>query len=287
VIGILDRPEPAPDFRFYVGLHHPADARLFDRAFVSANAIRTRKSGFPANRWIMDSGAFTEVSTYGGYRHCVADYAGLIRRFARVGTLECAVAQDFMCEPEILGITGLTIPCHQRLTIERYDELVALDTGGVPIMPVLQGYAPSDYVRHVKAYGKRLAPGARVGVGSVCQRQGNPKAIVQVLDEIHAERPDLRLHGFGVKLTALKSPRVRRRLHSADSMAWSAAARYEGGDANASEEACFFERTILDWTGSPYGEHTLIREDAEWRAIVAAATNGEPLPLPPAFARRR
>ena len=46
-----------------------------------------------------------------------------------------------------------------------------------------------------------------------------------------------RLHGFGAKLTALQSQEVRGLLHSADSMAWSFAARKAGRDANSWREA--------------------------------------------------
>ena len=54
---------------------------------------------------------------------------------------------------------------------------------------------------------------------------------------VHAERPDLRLHGFGLKTTALGSGVVRGLLYSADSMAWSFAARKAGRDANSWREA--------------------------------------------------
>jgi ribosomal protein L11 len=48
-----------------------------------------------------------------------------------------------------------------------------------------------------------------------------------ILKAIKAERPDLRLHGFGIKTTALSWEEVRDNLESADSMAWSFAARME------------------------------------------------------------
>jgi hypothetical protein len=60
-----------------------------------------------------------------------------------------------------------------------------------------------------------------VGVGSVCKRNGSVADVTNVLAHIRAVRPDLNLHGFGLKLTALKNPSVRAMLHSADSMAWS------------------------------------------------------------------
>jgi hypothetical protein len=51
--------------------------------------------------------------------------------------------------------TGLTVEEYQRLTIERYDELLVCRTG-VYILPVLQGYQPEEYVSHIRQYGDRL-----------------------------------------------------------------------------------------------------------------------------------
>jgi hypothetical protein len=149
-----------------------------------------------------------------------------------------------MCEKHMLEKTGLTIKDHQRLTIERYDQLRACDTSGIYILPVLQGYAPLDYVRHIFMYGKRLAHRAWVGVGSVCKRNSNPSAIIEVLMAIKSVRPDLRLHAFGIKITALSVEIIRKLLFSADSMAWSLAARYEGRDGNDPEEAIKYRAKI-------------------------------------------
>jgi hypothetical protein len=222
--------------RFFVGLHHPHVAGRFDAAFVSVNALRGRKSAFPAQDWIMDSGAFTTILKHGGYPEPVQPYAAEIRRWKDNGNLLAAVSQDYMCEKHMLERTGLTVEEHQRLTIERYDALVAEDTG-VYIMPVLQGYTPGEYVRHLRQYGDRLKPGMWVGVGSVCKRNTNIMAVWMVLDAIKDARPDLRLHGFGLKKTSLEEPIIRNLLHSADSMAWSWAARREGRNANDWREA--------------------------------------------------
>lgn len=212
--------------RFFTGLHQPSDAQHFDAAFVSVNRLRNRKGSFAVGDWIMDSGAFTEISRHGHYRHDVASYATEIRRWSGNGNLLAAVAQDFMCEPFILARTGMTVQQHQALTIQRYDALVSEDTG-VYIMPVLQGFEPEQYVRHLVNYGQRIAFGAWVGVGSVCKRNGDPRAVARVLHAIKLARPDLRLHGFGLKTTALADPLVRSLLDTADSMAWSFAARRE------------------------------------------------------------
>lgn len=181
--------------KFFVGLHQPSDAKNVGESFVSVNRLRTRKSDFKVGEWIMDSGAFSTILTHGGYPHSVEEYAAQINRWKHCGRLLAAVAQDYMCEPKMLEITGLDIPTHQRLTIERYDALLPLVTD-VYIMPVLQGYDPGDYVSHIRQYGDRLAVGAWVGVGSVCKRNGDPRSIEDVLLAIKGERPDLRLHGF-------------------------------------------------------------------------------------------
>lgn len=114
----------------------------------------------------------------------------------------------------------------------------------VYIMPVLQGYAISDYTRHLEMYGERLAPGAYVGVGSVCKRNTDISQIEAILSAIKIARPDLQLHGFGLKTTALSSGVVQELLFSADSMAWSFAARKSGRNPNDWREAKAFESKI-------------------------------------------
>jgi transcriptional regulator of met regulon len=231
------------DCRLFIGLHQPSDVKHFASAFVSVNRLRDRKSDFVCGDWIMDSGAFTEIATHGRYREDVDEYVAQIERWRRCGNLLAAVSQDYMCEAHILAKTGLTVVDHQRLTIERYDAIVSKTTAR--IQPVLQGYAPADYVAHVRAYGDRLTFGHWVGVGSICKRNGDPGAIYDVLHAIKCERPDLRLHGFGLKTTALADGGVFDLLHTADSMAWSYAARRQGRNANDWREAKVFEERIL------------------------------------------
>lgn len=194
-----------------------SDAQHFQAAFISVNRLRGRKSAFKVGDWIMDSGAFSEISTHGHYRFPVSEYAEQIRRWKHNGNLLAAVSQDFMCEPWIVEKTGLSVERHQQLTIERYDALLAEATG-VYILPVLQGYAPADYVQHIRMYGDRLTQGMWVGVGSVCKRNGDQRAIASVLIAIRDERPDLLLHGFGLKKTALSSDFITSLLYTADQM---------------------------------------------------------------------
>lgn len=245
---------------FFPGLHQPADAQHFDRACISVNRLRGRKKPLPANVLVfVDSGAFRELELYGEYRHSVDEYATELHRLytLRVVNIAVVVAQDYMCEPFMLAKTGLTIADHQRLTVERYDALVValerLFDGHVPfpVLPVLQGYAPEDYARHVEMYGDRLKPNMWVGVGSVCKRNGSPDKIYAVLSKIAGVRPDLLLHGFGVKLTSLAHAGIRKLLATADSMAWSFAARKQGRNANDWREAKRFLDRVLALLSTP------------------------------------
>lgn len=229
--------------KFYVGLHQPHDAQHFERCMVSVKRLAARKSDFTVSEWMMDSGAFTELKDYGHYRQGVEEYAAQIKRWKSCGTLLASVSQDYMCEPFILERTGLTVIAHQNLTIDRYDQLRAL-VEDVYILPVLQGYHPKEYLSHLEQYGARLRKGDWVGVGSVCKRNADVEAIEQVLVAIHRARPDLRLHGFGVKTTALKSSLVRQCLYSADSMAWSYSARKQGRNQHDWREAAAFVKRI-------------------------------------------
>ena len=208
----------------YPGTHIVGHAAHLDRCMISLNRLETRKSDFEARDWILDSGAFTRIAA--GRGHMPAeDYADRVNRWARCGRLVAAVTQDWMCEPFILSVTGETVEDHQHRTTHRYLGLRRLVSPY--LMPVIQGWDPDDYHRHTLDLSPYLPARAWIGVGSVCKRQGRPDRIASVLEAVHDARRDLRLHGFGVKATALRSTRVRDRLSTVDSMAWSFAARYD------------------------------------------------------------
>lgn len=238
---------------FFVGLHQPSDAHHFDLSCISINRLRTRGKPLSCGSVLVDSGAFTEIAQHGGYRDAPKAYADDLRRLhsSGIATIAAAVAQDYMCEPFMLAKTGLTIADHQRLTIERYDALVE-EHLAFPIMPVLQGYDPQDYVHHIEMYGARLTVGMWVGVGSVCKRNGLPEAVLAVLAAVHKARPDLHLHGFGVKKTSLLNGGVQELLYSADSLAWSFSARKQGRSANDWREARDFAAAINSIIPEPW-----------------------------------
>jgi hypothetical protein len=169
---------------------------------------------------------FSELSQFGRWTIGHDEYVAHVRNVVSdVGRLQWAACQDWMCEPQVIAKTGLSIPIHQERTIDSY---IALMTTApeIPWAPVLQGYGLNDYKRHVDAYlarGIDLFRSPVVGLGSVCRRQATDD-VEQLIDDLATA--GLRLHGFGFKLGGLR--RVASRLTSADSMARSFDARREG-----------------------------------------------------------
>ncbi len=247
---------------FYVGLHQPSDAQHFDRCMVSlrrtavhddwqlvrnaAGELRVRQSPINAGEVMSDARAFKILEHVGDYQNTPEEYAEAVEWLATICNLIAASTEDYMCEhyifQKVFEYTGIryTVRDHQRATIQRYDRIRAVLDPAIYLLPVLQGYLPEQYVDCIRQYGKRLGYGMWVGVGSVCKRNGSVREIAAVLRAIKRERPDLKLHGFGLKTTALQSQEVRDMLYSADSMAWSFAARKEGRDANDWREAKTF-----------------------------------------------
>lgn len=211
---------------FYLGTHHPHWlARLDVPLFVSRRALERLKT-MPRARgaWALDSGGFSELTLHGRWMLSARDYVAMVRRYvAEIGSLAWAAPQDWMCEPDMLRRTGLSVEKHQRLTIANYLELRSL-APELPFVPVLQGWSTSgDYERHVDAYldaGIDLFALPLVGIGTVCRRQ-HTAGVSALLGRL--AHNGLQLHGFGFKMQGLRAS--YRDLASADSMAWSFNAR--------------------------------------------------------------
>lgn len=217
-----------PEQTFWLGTHVPDWlGRAGVPLFVSRNRLTARRT-FPRAiaPWALDSGGFTEIATHGRFTVLPATYAAEVRRFSQeIGSMAWAAPQDWMCEPAMIARTGLSVCEHQARTIANFLELQAI-APDLPWIPVLQGWGSFEYFRHVEDYaraGVDLSGLPLVGVGSVCRRQatGTAAMIFRVLQSHYG----LRLHGFGVKTVGLRA--AGDSLVSADSMAWSAAARRE------------------------------------------------------------
>lgn len=217
--------------RFYLGTHQPGWLGRFDVSMFISDRRLKKYVTLPRALapWALDSGGFTELSTFGSWDEgpSPVEYFRRTERYARgVGNLQWAAPQDWMCEDRILAKTGLDVLEHQYRTIESVQVLRSFEPLYLPVdyIPVVQGQAPEDYVRHVGMYqaaGIDLSAEPLVGVGSVCRRQGTGEAH-EIFKALHAVGVT-RLHGFGLKKTGLAL--YGGLLTSADSMAWSFDAR--------------------------------------------------------------
>jgi hypothetical protein len=205
--------------RFYLGTHEPSWLRQVEVPLMVSHVRLSRpRSGRlrPARTdWVLDSGGFSELSMRGRWTISQSVYIDAVQTYqAEVGRMVWCAPQDWMCEPFILNLTGLSVLEHQHRTTASVLELRA---AGLPVVPVLQGYALDDYHRHTALYtaaGIDLEVEPVVGLGSVCRRQ----ATSEITALVRSLQP-LQLHGFGVKTSGLRS--YGALLNSADSMAWS------------------------------------------------------------------
>lgn len=213
--------------RFYLGTHMPNWlSRSTVPLFVSYLRIRQRcKRKLPTARvpWALDSSGFSVLNKWHRYPWTAAEYAADVVRYDReIGKLEWAAIRDWMCEPFVLALTGLSVEEHQRRTVASYSELRAL-APSIWWVPVLQGYTRREYLRCAEMYadaGTDLATLPLVGIGSVCRREDTSEA-EGIIRELAGR--GIQLHGFGFKLGGLE--RCADVLTSADSLAWSDAAR--------------------------------------------------------------
>lgn len=170
---------------------------------------------------ILDSGAFSMIAKHGAWVWSARDYVAFVRRACAVlGTVQFAATQDWMCEPDMLVRTGLSLEEHQRRTVASYLELRDL-APEVPWLPALQGFTGDDYLRCADGYdraGVDLSLLGLVGLGSVCRRSGTAD-LVAVIQYILARLPGVKLHGYGVKSAGTLLSCLD--LRSADSEAWS------------------------------------------------------------------
>lgn len=240
-------------FTFYLGAPEPSwlnrndqvplcvTAARFDRIKSGRTAARTNRP-WPITTvkdYIIDSGAYTALTqrTVSPWWDDPETYASKIVTFADNSGVppEFCAPQDLPCEDDALAATGMTIEQHQKITVENFLYLTSEWSFPrlFPWIPVLQGWEPEDYERHEQMYldaGVELADCRRVGIGSICTRAHLPE-IVDVIERLAGR--GYALHGFGLKITAL--PVVGHLLRSADSMAWSKAARHATEDTRTAE----------------------------------------------------
>jgi hypothetical protein len=243
------------DWTFFLGTHEVSWlGRGIGPLFVSHRRLAQRvKLPRATGRWALDSGGFTELSLHGRWVTSVDEYIEATRRYAdEIGQLEWAFSMDWMCEPAVLARTGLSVAGHQRRTVANFLELRER-APDLPFAPVLQGWTHADYERCVSLYqaaGIDLAREPRVGIGSICSRQGS-KEVSDIIWSLAGA--DIALHAFGAKSLGLA--RFAGAVVSADSTAWSLRARLDTPLPTCRHRkcsnciryaACWRERLLMD-----------------------------------------
>jgi hypothetical protein len=225
--------------RFYLGTHRPYWLWRPDvpPLFVSRRRLAEVKTLYRAvTPWALDSGGFTEIATYGRFETSPEAYVEEARLWQDgIGSMEWAAIQDWMCEPEMVAKSGLTVETHQYRTVDSFLYLRRL-APDVNWLPVIQGYTHAEYMRCVEMYGREgidLRKFEAVGLGSVCRRQ-HTQVAEDVIRELSAF--GIRLHAFGFKTQGLE--RCHHLLASADSMAWSREARWADPLPGCKHERC-------------------------------------------------
>lgn len=211
--------------KFYLGTHEPSWlSRTSIPLFLSYNRlIRYKTLPRAKGHWALDSGAFTQLACRGRWTISAAHYANVVQDIAaRVGKMQWASIQDWICSPHVLASTGLTLRAHQKNTIQSLVDLRKL-APSINWIPVLQGWDVSSYLEHLAAYragGFDLDTEPIVGVGSLANRKDSPE-VYEILREI--QQAGVRTHAFGLSGIALKN--VHHLVESADSLTWSYIAR--------------------------------------------------------------
>jgi hypothetical protein len=235
---------------YYTGIDDPVRANWLNEHknielgfMLSANRIKSRKKEIVnKGKWMLDSGAFTQILQHGKFIISEDKYVEIIKRHEDKN-LVCAVTQDYMCEPFILDITGKSVRDHIRMTVQRYFNILKkMRKAGCKTMllPVLQGIDAEDYIECLHLYeegwwklqntygylyrfgGEEFARPHRIGFGSMCKRNGNPGEVEAILDQMEYDLANFHVHLFGFKTTGLNFKwEIASRIHSADSFAYS------------------------------------------------------------------
>lgn len=176
----------------------------------------------------IDSGGFYSSMRSGGYTKSNDEYLDYIQKWQP----QFFALRDYPCEPELLKKHNMTVQYNIKRTVENH--LILLnkiesglwDIHGKPI-PVIQGWEIEDYLHCIDLFTENGVTSDYMAIGSVCRRNQTEK----IKDVILAVRDNVplwtKLHGFGVKLTALKDLVIWKALYSVDSGAWDYVARWK------------------------------------------------------------
>lgn len=209
--------------KVYYGLTDHSQLKRLPRdidILVSARMLMKMRTSSIAYKYIsefrsimLDSGAFGSAFWDGGYTYGPDDYLGIVEKIMP----ELWVTMDYPCEPNILP----DMPVLERIE-KTIKNTKALCTAPFPgLLPVIQGWLIEDYLYCIERMEKESLIMPVMGIGSICRR-GSQRNIVAIVSEIKRQLPKVKLHAFGVKISALNynNGELLNYLDSLDTAAW-------------------------------------------------------------------
>lgn len=180
----------------------------------NGHGFRRKRLDWPD--WALDSGGFTALNRWGDFPFSPDQYLALVDERKPAW----AASMDYPCEPDISRGTLLTVADRIAATV---DLGVYLCNRSDRIVPVLQGYTAEEFEECWRLLSAKM-PVSRLAVGSVCRRQSTEE-IAGLCWALRDFLPPMPVHGFGVKLRALRYPQTWALFSSIDTNAWEYRAR--------------------------------------------------------------
>jgi len=174
----------------------------------------------------IDSGGFYSSMRSGKYTKPDREYLEFIEKVQP----EFFALRDYPCEPQLLKKHDLTAKQNIQRTVDNHIVLMDLLSEYQIIsqpVPVIQGWQKEDYLNCIDAFNDAGLLSDYMAIGSVCRRttiSNIREIVVAIRDAISSWT---KLHGFGVKLTALSDLAIWNALYSVDSGAWDYTARWK------------------------------------------------------------
>ncbi len=181
---------------------------------------------YPYQNLFIDSGGFYSSMVSGGYTKTDDEYLQFVEKIMR----EYFALRDYPCEPQLLKKHNLTVKQNINRTVDNHlsllDILPKYCINSEPV-PVIQGWKKEDYLSCIDAFNEQGLMNNYMAIGSVCRRTALDnirEIVISVRDNVPSW---VKLHGFGLKLTALKDLAIWKALYSTDSGAWDYVARWK------------------------------------------------------------
>ena len=205
---------------FYYGSSWHWPLSYLPRVMLSYNYVRKLKMPWRMQiPFMMDSGAFAVILKYGKYPFTPEEYALGIEKWHP----DIAWTMDYPCEPSVQKKGQYDPISAQETTIDNQIRLLDQNAG---TQMVVQGWTVSDYLENLDRIKDQGLLTEHLGIGSVCRR-GQNREIARIIRAIHNNVPSwVKLHGFGIKVSALRDTDAKFYLHSVDSQSWGYEMRY-------------------------------------------------------------